>query len=165
MSSTDINTRQVTGRRTLRYESYEEALADVEKLAAGEVRTLGNWSFGQILRHLAVAVDTMIDGGPFNMPAPVKFFMRLLMKKRMLTQTLSPGFKLPKSAASLVPQETSVEESLELFRAAVERAKTETRRAPHGGFGVMGPGEWDQFQLRHFEMHLSFVVPVNQQSE
>lgn len=161
MSAVVVNTKIVTGRRKLRFESYEEVLTDVEHLAAGEVRLLGNWSFGQILKHLAVAVDSMIDGGPFNMPAPVKFLMNLMMKKRMLTRSLSPGFKLPKSAQALVPDETSVEEGLELLRVAIDRLHKETKRAPHGAFGVLSPLEWDQFQLRHCEMHLSFVVPAN----
>ena len=77
MSAVVVNTKIVTGRRKLRFESYEEVLTDVEHLAAGEVRLLGNWSFGQILKHLALAVDSMIDGGPFNLPAPVKFLMNL----------------------------------------------------------------------------------------
>jgi hypothetical protein len=162
MSATEVNTKKVTGRRKLRFESYDEVLTDVERLAAGEIRSLGNWSFGQILKHLAVAVDSMIDGGPFNMPAPVKFLMNLIMKKRMLTRTLSPGFNLPKSAQALVPYDTSVEEGLELFRVAIDRLKNETIRAPHGAFGVLSPSEWDQFQLRHCEMHLSFVVPANE---
>jgi hypothetical protein len=161
MSAIVVNTKKVTGRRKLRFENYEEVLTDVEQLAAGEVRSLGNWSFGQILKHLAVAVDSMIDGGPFNLPAPVKFIMNLLMKKRMLTRRLSPGFKLPKSAQALVPDETSVEEGIELLRVAIDRLHKETKRAPHGAFGVLSPVEWDQFQLRHCEMHLSFVVPAN----
>jgi len=156
-----VNTKKVTGRRKLRFESYKELLSDVEQLAAAEVQTLGNWSFGQILKHLAVAVDSMIDGGPFSLPVPVRFLMNFMMKKRMLTRTLSPGFKLPKSARALVPDEISVEEGLGLLRAAIDRLDKETKRAPHGAFGELSPLEWDQFQLRHCEMHLSFVVPVD----
>lgn len=159
MTSAEVNTKSVAGRRTVHYDTFDDALADAERLASGSVRTLGNWSYGQILRHMAIAVDTMIDGAPFSIPAPVQLIMRLLMKKKMLNQTLPPGFKVPKKAASLIPPETSVEEGLELFRAAIRRAKTEEQRAPHPGFGVMGPGEWDEFQLRHFEMHMSFVLP------
>lgn len=162
MSAATINTKGVTGRREVHYDTFDDALADAERLASGEVQTQGNWSYGQILRHLAVAVDTMIDGAPFKLPLPIQFVMRLIMKKRMLTKPLSPGFKLPKKAAMLVPEETSVEEGMELFRAAIQRVKTETERAPHPGFGVMGPGEWDQFQLRHFEMHMSFVRPAGE---
>ena len=162
MSNAEVNTKTAVGRRKPHYDNFEDALADAERLASMEVRTLGNWSFGQILKHMSVAVDMMIDGGPFKFPKPVQFILRLLMKKKMLTQTLSPGFKLPKSANALLPVETSVADGLKLFRTAVQRAATETKRAPHGAFGVMGTGEWDQFQLRHLEMHMSFVVPTNE---
>lgn len=162
MSAAEVNTKSVTGRRKVHYDTFDDALADAERLAAGNVQTLGNWSYGQILKHLAMAIDTMIDGAPFGLPAPVQFVMRLLMKKKMLTRTLSPGFKLPKKAQRLLPAETSTEEGMELLRAAIERVKSETKRAPHPGFGVMGPGEWDEFQLRHFEMHMSFVVPAEE---
>ncbi len=156
-----VNTKQVIGRRTVHYGDYDDLLADAERLAAMKTQTLGNWSFGQIMKHMADSICVMIDGNfTFTMPAPVQFVMRLLLKKKMLTQTLSPGFKLPKKAQNMVPGPTSTEVGLSELRAAVARAKAEPNRAPHPGFGVMGPGEWDEFQLRHCEMHMSFVVPV-----
>ena len=85
--------------------------------------------------------------------------MRLVMKKRFLSGTLSPGFKLPKNAGRLIPEETSVEEGLAEFQTAINRAKSESKRAPHGGFGKIPDDECDQFQLRHAELHMSFVVP------
>ena len=51
-----MNTKAVTGRREVHYDTFDDALADAERLAAGDVRTLGNWSYGQILKHLAMAV-------------------------------------------------------------------------------------------------------------
>ena len=154
-----VNTKTVAGRREVRYNNYDEQLADAERLAGMEVRTLGNWSYGQILRHLARSIDAMIDGAPFSFPAPLQWVMRLLMKKKYITKPMSPGFKLPKNNGGLLPEETTVEEGLAEFRTAINRAKTESKRAPHGGFGKMPNDECDQFQFRHAEMHMSFVVP------
>jgi Protein of unknown function (DUF1569) len=155
----EIDARKVVGRRTVRYNSYDEVLADAERLAAMPTRTLGNWTLGQIFQHLAKAMDAMIDGPPFLLPAPVRLLMSLFMKGKMLRETLSPGFKLPKKGEGLLPTPaTTTEEGLRLLRAAVQRVKGTTERALHGGFGKMGPGEWDQFQLRHCELHMSFVV-------
>ena len=42
------------GRRTLRYESLDEVMADVERLLEGHT-TVGHWSLAQICRHLATA--------------------------------------------------------------------------------------------------------------
>src|SRR5690349_4534042 len=97
-----VNTSKVTGRRSVRYESFDEVLADAERLATVPVQTLGNWSQGQIYNHLAMAIDTMIDGPAFMFSAPVRWVARTFLKKRMLTRTLDPGFKLPRNAERMV---------------------------------------------------------------
>lgn len=158
-SQESINTKNVTGRRDLHFSNFDELLADVEQLASGEVRTLGNWSFAQVLLHLARSLDSAIDGAPFSFPAPIQWLMSLLMKNRFLTKPLTPGFKLPAKAGKLIPEEVSLAEALEVFRKAIDRSKKQTNRARHGGFGKLTREESDQFHLRHAEMHLSFVVP------
>ncbi len=39
-----VNTRDVTDRREVHYESFHDLLADAEALSQGDVLTLGNWS-------------------------------------------------------------------------------------------------------------------------
>ena len=158
-----VNTRQVQGRRAVRYETFGELLVDAEKLAKVPTQTLGNWSVGQIYRHLAVSINSMIDGPPFTLPAPFQWLLRVFLKKRMLTRTLDPGFKLPQRAAAMIPAPTSIEEGLDLLRHAVRRINGTDERAPHGGFGRITKEEWDAFQLRHCEMHMSFIVPKTEE--
>jgi len=43
------------GRRTLRYESLDEVMPDVERLLEGHT-TVGTWSLAQICRHLATVM-------------------------------------------------------------------------------------------------------------
>jgi hypothetical protein len=155
-----VDTTKVAGRRTVHYNSFDELLADAERLAVTDTRTLGNWSLGQILTHLARAMDMMIDGPPFLFPAPLRLLTTLFMKKRMLSRSAPPGYQLPKRAKHMVPEPTTTAEGLELLRVAVLRIQSTSQRGPHPVFGKMGPGEWDQFQLRHCEMHMSFAVPA-----
>ncbi len=157
-----IDTTKVTGRRELRFDTYDDLLADAERMASIEVRTRGNWSYPQILEHLAKSLHKMIEGPGFMLPMPMRFIMRLTMMKKMVTQTLDPGFKFPASVAkSFAPSPTAeVGPSLELLRAAIERVKSDPTRAKHPGFGTITTAEWDNFQLRHCEMHMSFVQPV-----
>ncbi len=61
MPSPSINTKQVSGRRAVRYEPFDEILANAEHLAARPTQTLGNWSVGQIFCHLAKSADVLID--------------------------------------------------------------------------------------------------------
>lgn len=149
-----VKTKAVVGRRTVRYESLTDFLEDAERLANCEVRLLGNWSQGQIYRHLAQALDISIDGADL-MPAPMRLMLNLFFKKKFLNNTIPAGFKAP---AKFVPGKTSVEDGLAALRTAVARQDQVSERAPHPGFGQISRTEWDLFHLRHAEMHMSFIV-------
>jgi hypothetical protein len=156
-----INTTKVANRRQLHFDSLDDITADVERLAAcQEITALGNWSSGQVLQHLASTMDNSIDGFPNFVPAPIKFLLRLFMKRRFLTKPMPPGFRLPTKAEKMLPGETSWENALTNFRRSMQRVKTETRRSPHPAFGPMTVDEWNQIHCRHSELHLSFLVPV-----
>ncbi len=151
-----VATKKVEGRRTVRYESLRDLLNDAENLSATDVRTLGNWSFGQILKHVAMSLDSSIDGSGFLLPAPVRWLMTLSMKHRFLSKPIPVGFKSPRQ---FIPDATSVEDGLAALRTAIDRQNRETKRALHPGFGRISNQEWNDFNLRHSEMHMSFVVP------
>src|SRR3954466_2706665 len=101
-----VATKSVTGRRTLHFNNLDEMLADVERLNRGRVKALGNWSPGQVLKHLTILMTASLDG--FRHRAP--WFIRLVgkgMKRRLLTKPMSAGFQLPaKAAAELGPPPT-----------------------------------------------------------
>src|SRR5438046_5252544 len=107
-------------------------VADGERVAqTKEVRTRGNCSSGQVLRHLTIVMIGSIDGSPKMMPKVMQMMIRLLAKNRFLNKPMAPGFKLPAKAAMLIPPETSWEEGLDEFRRAVGRLKSESARMPH----------------------------------
>ncbi len=154
-----IDTKKVQGRRQLHFASLDDIGADVEQLARGRVRNLGNWTPGQVLKHLSLAMTYSIDGFPSRAP----FFMRMLgklFKKRILSKGMTPGFQLPKNAArGLVPGPTTWEDGLAAFRKSLKRMQTDTARAPHGFFGYLTNDEYVQLHCRHSELHLSFLLP------
>ena len=113
-----VETKRVKDRREVHYQSFDDLLADAELLAAGEVRALGNWSLGQIYWHLAKSLNSSIDGAGFSLPAPVRFALKLLAKRRFLTKSLPAGFK---TVGAFEPPETSTEEGLAALRAAIHR--------------------------------------------
>jgi hypothetical protein len=156
-----IDTAKVKNHRQLHFNSLDDIAVEVERLAAcREITALGNWSSGQVLQHLAFTMDSSIDGFPFSVPAPIKFLLRLFMKRRFLTKPMPPGFKLPTKAEKMLPGPTTWETALTNFRRALQRVKTETRRSPHPAFGPMTVDDWNQIHCRHSELHLSFLVPV-----
>jgi Protein of unknown function (DUF1569) len=154
-----VNTAKVQGRRQLKFASYDELLADVERLTAGSVTALGNWSPGQIFRHLARAYNSSIDGFTMTFPLPLRLIAKVFRKK-LLSMSMPAGFKLPASGQkALVPPATSTPEGAAELRAAVARLQHEPVRAPHPMFGDLSREEWDRLHLTHASLHLSFLIP------
>ena len=53
-----VDTAKVVARRELHFQSIQDILDDVEAVqAAPQIETLGNWSAGQIFKHLANTID------------------------------------------------------------------------------------------------------------
>jgi hypothetical protein len=155
-----VATTKVEGRRRLNYASLDEVLADAERLSSGPVKSLGNWSPGQVFRHLAAAYNGSIDGITMTLPWHLRLMARIF-KKKLLAGPMPPGFKLPADAAeTLVPPPTSTEEGLAELRAAIARLQREPNRARSPVFGEMGKDEWNTIHLHHANLHMSFLVPL-----
>lgn len=84
-----VKTSKIKGRRVVRYETFDEILEDAERLAKIPTKTLGNWSVGQIYKHLAKAGDVLIDGPPFSAPAPIRWILSTFLKRKLLATSLS----------------------------------------------------------------------------
>jgi hypothetical protein len=160
---TAINTGKVTGRRTLHFQTIEDILADVDRLASSrEIGTLGNLSAGQIFKHLSTTMEKSIDGYRSQLPAPLRFVFRLLFKNAFLNKRMSAGFTLPKGAqAELVPGPTGTDEAAQDIRRVIRRLQTESNRAPSPVLGPLTRDEWNRLHCRHAELHLSFLIPVD----
>jgi len=159
-ATSKVDTAHVSGRRQVQYRDHDEVLADAERLAASGYQHLGNWSLGQIARHLATAMKMALDGAPVTAPWPVRFVARLMYKNKVLRGPMKPGFQLPpKFASALIPDPTADQAGLDALRTAVRRWKSEPQRHPHGFFGPLTPAEWETIMLKHAALHMSFLVP------
>ena len=137
-----VDTTKVQGRRTVKYASLREVLADAERLSRGHVKAIGNWSAGQIFLHLARSMDTSIDGSDARFPLFVRVLARLF-KKKFLAGPMPPGYRFPASAAqSLDPGPTSTEDGLGALRSAIARQERESNRSPSTVFGELTRDEW-----------------------
>jgi Protein of unknown function (DUF1569) len=72
-----VDTAKVEGRRKLDYASLDELLLDADRLSSGSVRALGNWSAGQIFRHLSIAFNGSIDGFAMTFPWHLRLLARV----------------------------------------------------------------------------------------
>lgn len=151
-------------RRKVHFSSIAEAVADAEQLAAGEVKTTGHYSFGQILEHIARAMDTVtgkVDAGPVALP--IRIAARI-GRSYILSHPVPAGYKLPgKSQSILWPSEdVDVSAGLTSLKQAIERFETTEPLRSHPVLGNLNRKQHEQMQCRHSELHLSFVHPVIQ---
>lgn len=158
-----IDTRKCE-RRTLRFTTPEEMFREVERVVAaeraGKLRCTGNWTVGQILGHLAFWVETSYGEYPMKPPAWVKIILRMLGKKKFTTEPMRVGVKIPGVEGGTLGRDVlSLDEGLARFNKAWERLTKEAPTLPHAIFGPMTHHEYIQGNLRHAELHLSFLHP------
>ena len=146
-------------RRELHYASVDEFQADVERMAKGKFRTVGKWSYPQILDHLARSMTSSLDGFGFKAPWWARVFIAPLVKNSFLTKPMRAGFKLPERARSLIPAaDLTLPSAMENLRKAIARCARESPQADHPFLGKLASQEWNALYLRHAELHMSFVV-------
>ncbi len=151
---------KLSERRLLRFHSLEEAYSDAEQIVGKPHRTLGKWTAAQILQHLSCGINLGFDGTTFKAPWLARAVIAPFMKNSFLTKPMSAGFQLPKSAGVLIPSpDIDLAGALAEFRRAVDRLKTETPDKPHPFLGKLTPEDFAQLQVRHAELHLSFIIP------
>jgi hypothetical protein len=143
---------------------------EIERLATADVQCLGNWSLGQILSHLARVMLISVGETPIRPPLVsrlIGFFLRPLLKRMLLETGMPAGIPhkgIPvigrsKEASSQVADASiTTEEGLSELKKAIDRYRSMDDLCPHPLFGN-SRGDWDRFNFRHAELHLSFVVP------
>lgn len=162
-SSEAVHTGKVAGRRLLRFESIDQALAEADRLVeaerTGRLRRLGNWTLGQTLGHLAAWAEYSYTGTPLKVPFIIRWFLRL-RKRKYLYEPMRAGVKIPGVAGgTLATDPMPLEEALPRWRRVFERLKTEVPPGPNAIFGFLTHEEWIAINLRHAELHLGFLIP------
>jgi hypothetical protein len=160
-----VKTKKVTGRRRLRFESLDAVLADAEYLASVPTKQLGNWTLGQILMHLATVFEKSIDGTDYRPNWIARRAGRVfapLWKRWVLRRGMPPGIRPPAFLFKEVapPEQVTTGEGLRALRRSIGRLISESERDWEQCFGVFNRDEWDQFHMRHAELHLSYCVPL-----
>ncbi|MEM6332409.1 MAG: DUF1569 domain-containing protein [Planctomycetota bacterium] len=160
----EIDTKKVAGRREVRYETLDEALADVERLAAaGPVEALGNWTAAMNIEHVCFGIEFATDGYPpeaAQTPFIVKTMMKL-MKGRVLKKGFGPGIKPPDAIAKTFAPDpnATLEGAIERLRKAIAGARERGMTQPNPLLGKLTAEEYEAFSCRHAELHFSFIVP------
>jgi hypothetical protein len=157
MTMTAVSTK--LQRRQLRFKTLDEVVADARAIVSSPHTTVGRWSAGQILDHLASGIECAFDGYGFQAPLLIRLAVRPF-RNSVLVRPMRAGFRLPKRGAILLPSDTvSTEQALARLENCTERLKSANPTQPHPVLGRLTPHEYRLLHLRHSELHLSFIVP------
>jgi hypothetical protein len=150
-------------RRTPRFYSYDEVLADAEALLGNGYEREGNWGLGQVCAHLSKTMERSLDGFPSAMPLPMRILARwvalggILKHKQHQRRFPAPPYLMP-------PDAEEDRDGLEKLRTALSRLKDHSGDLrPHPVFGRLTPQQWLDLHLWHSEHHLSFLIPKKAQ--
>lgn len=159
-----IDTKKVKDRRVLRFDSLAALSRELDSLAAaqagGTLRTLGNWTPGQIFTHLAAFIEYAYDGFPpeiANPPWIIRMFGKL-MKAKMTKKSMPVGVRMPGLREGTVgAEDVPFDVGMTRLRAAIARLEAATPTNPSPLLGPLTREEWIGLHLRHAELHLSFL--------
>ena len=159
-----VDTRNVTSYRKLRFGSIDNCTAEVGRICVanekGSLRSSGNWTPGQIMAHVASWIEYGYDGYPIGAPP---FFIRWILRLR-LRQTLRNGIprgvRIPGVKDGTVGMEDmatpkAVERLLNALKRLQER---EDAKFDSPAFGRMSHDDRIQLNLRHAELHMGFLA-------
>ena len=160
-----IDTGKTHDRRKLRFDSIDALLADVDGIVAadkaGKLRRAGNWSAGQAFNHLASWINFAYEGFPMKTPWFIRLMLRWMKLKSYLTKAMDPGIKIPGSPnGTYATDPMSTDEGAKKYRQALARLKTrEPAKFDSPAFGKLSDDDRIRLNLRHAELHLSFLRP------
>ena len=146
-------------RRELEFRSFDEAMADVERLARFGYTREGDWNLQQMCTHLTDAFKRSIDGFDYALPWLVRqIFGPIVLRKILRIRKLPPGFQLPQS--EVPPAGGDASACVESLRRSIERFENHRgEMAAHPFFGPQPREIWRRLHLIHVAHHLSYLVP------
>lgn len=155
-----IDTAKAARRRKLRFESIDDVLGEVHRLAeaehAGLLETFGNWTLGQAIGHLATWAEYAYTPIPFKPPLFVRLLMRT-RKRQFLNEPMPAGIRIPGlSGGTLGTEPMPTNDAVARYVHVLERLRLEAPTVPSPVWGLLTQEEAIAGTLRHAELHLGF---------
>jgi hypothetical protein len=144
-------------RRTLRFNSEDDVIADVKKLRHGYTQA-GAWTLPQICWHLNVGVQNRMKPGPFPANTPEQESRKGQLQQVLASGQLPTGIPAPDGA---VPPPDAGDAAIEALLTSLEQFKKFPGPIPpHRIFGHLNDADARKLNLIHCAHHLSFLTPV-----
>jgi len=134
----------------LQFDTIEDCLQELGRLEQaerqGNLKTLGNWTAGQNLSHVAAWIEYGWEGYPMDEPPPEVGVAMRAMLGSILENGMDAGMMLPEVEGGT-------------FGAEEMAGEVATHDSP--AFGEMSHEQRVKLNLRHAELHLGFLdVPA-----
>ncbi|MCE9599100.1 MAG: DUF1569 domain-containing protein [Spirochaetia bacterium] len=146
-------------RRELHFNSYSEIAKDIQNLSRGYARG-GQWSLGQMTKHLSFYLRGALDGFPKMLPWIIRVTIGKFLLKGMLTkaETKEGG---PTAPASVYPPDVDEAQAVQEILVLLDRLENnQAQLHPSAFFGDLTNAQWKILHLNHAAHHLSFLHPV-----
>lgn len=154
---------ETTDRRTLHFATIDELLAEIDRVVeadkSGTLRTVGAWTPGQILGHVAAWIEYGYQGYPMK---PVPWFVRFILRrqlKKYMKRGMPTGVRIPRVPDGTYGiDEMPTEQAAEQLRIALGKLqRREPAKFDSPAFGAMSEEDRVRLNLMHAALHLSFL--------
>ena len=152
-----------TERRKLHFETIDGLLEEIDRVVeadkAGRIRTLGAWTPGQILGHVAAWIEYGYEGYPMKrVPWLIRLMLRRQLKKYM-KQGMPSGVRIPRVAEGTYGiEDMPTDRAAERLRLALGwLQRHEPAKFDSPAFGPLSDDDRIRLNLMHAELHLSFL--------
>ena len=145
-------------RRPLRFTDLDAAIAECRRLRSSGYQQAGQWTLGQICRHLRLTQDPSIEGYPLWMSffMPIRPLVRWLLLPKILRGDSPSGIRT--SSIFVPPENLDDETELLAFAESVKRFQNHNGPFyPHPGFGRLDKQQLELLHAAHASHHLSFL--------
>ena len=158
--------KQEPKKRQLKFQNFDEMLADIDHLHQGGYVSHGNWTLGQACGHLADWMRFPIDGFP-RPPLPMRvifWIMKVTVGPGMKRKILAEGFRggMP-TAPETVPDAAGFtdEQGITKLRETIGRVESfDGDLLPSPLFGAMDMETLKKVSLLHADHHLGYLEPT-----
>ena len=148
--------------RRLEFETLDEAGQEASRLLESGYVLCGDWSLGQICRHLTLVQAPSIDGYPFwlSVFAPLRPVMRWRLLPKLLD--VDSQLRIRTIKAFMPPDDADDAIEVEKYCQSVDRLNRHTQPfAPHPAFGRIPRQQLLRIHAAHAAHHLRFLKPVH----
>jgi hypothetical protein len=143
-------------RRRISFQGLDEIMPEVQRLLSGHTM-VGEWSLGQICKHLSGAIRLTARPSSSVTPATPE---QAAIKERFFAAGVFPEGR-PSPAPFVPPPDLDLAEEVASLNRAIERFQDATGPFPaHPFLGPLSREEWIRFHAMHAAHHLGFAVPT-----